>query len=91
MNVTWTAYPYGLEMAYPASNAENALQKVLATSAALLPLSLHCLARWLNAWLQSDLSHENIAMLQQERPGFMFVSELCYNEVLMTNFDPNVV
>jgi hypothetical protein len=25
MNVTWTAYPYGLEMAYPASNQENAL------------------------------------------------------------------
>jgi hypothetical protein len=39
MNVTWTAYSYGLEMAYPASNAENALQKVLATSN-LLPLCI---------------------------------------------------
>jgi hypothetical protein len=29
-------------------------------------------------------------MIQQERPSFMFVSELGYNKVLMTNVDPNV-
>jgi hypothetical protein len=53
-----------------------------------------CLSALDDFLLQSDdllACLKNIAMLQQERPGFMFVSELGYNKVLMTNFDPNVV
>jgi hypothetical protein len=38
MNVTWTAYPYGLEMPYPVMQPGNALQNVSASSN-LLPLA----------------------------------------------------
>jgi hypothetical protein len=98
MNVTWTSYTYGMEMAYPVVQPGNALQNVSASSD-LLPLAaslwLHwlCLTGWSDGFKVTCLTRILPWLLEQERPVLsLWVNSVTTTKCLfMTNFDPNVV